>query len=126
MAMKLVIIGLGSVGTLTGVIMGPVSTASKSEALTVFSRSKLELFQRLSGVPDMNMADPLSARMIPYFLSAVRMNRSSAGNPVISKLALRRRRSPMGGALGSVVVEAQWVAGKMKARWEVGTVKRIA
>src|SRR5215472_18178483 len=42
------------------------------------------------------------------------------------KPALRRKRRPIGGDFGSVVVEAQCVAGRTKARCVVGTVKRRA
>src|SRR5215470_16583359 len=106
--------------------MVPISTTSKADAVIVFSKLRSVLFQLLSGVPLMKMALPLSARIIPYFLSAVRMTWSSAGNVEMSKLAFRRSRVPIGGALGSVTVDAQWVAGKTKARRVVGTVKRRA
>src|SRR5262252_4947535 len=103
-----------------------MSTTSKFDAAIVFSILRSVLFQLSSGVPLMKMPLPLSARIIPYFLSAVRMTWSSAGNGEISKLAFRRRRVPIGGALGSLRFDAQWVAGKTKARRVVGTVKRNA
>jgi len=54
------------------------------------------------------------------------LTRSSVGKPAMSKLALRRRRVPMGGALASVMVEAQCEAGATNARRVLGTVKRKA
>src|SRR5215469_4198201 len=106
--------------------MGFISTTSKFDAVMVFNWFKSLLFQALSGVPLMKIALPLSARIIPYFFSAVRMTWSSGGNPEMSKVDFRRRRIPMGGALGSVRVDAQCDAGGVKARRVVGTVKRRA
>src|SRR5215472_18551376 len=106
--------------------MVPVCTASKFEALMDFNKFRSLLLHRLSGVPLIKMALPLSARIIPYFFRAVRITWSSAGKPEMSKLDFKRRRSPMGGALGSVTVEAQCVAGGTKARCVVGTVNRRA
>jgi hypothetical protein len=54
----------------------------------------------------MNQADPLSARMIPYFFIARRITCTSAGNDVMSNDALRRKRSPMRGYCVPVSVEA--------------------
>src|ERR1700682_5462165 len=106
--------------------MVPIATTSKFEAVMVLSRFKLELFQRSSGVPLIKIPLPLSARIIPYFFRAVRITRSSGGERVISKLALRRSRVPMGGALVLATVEAQCDAGATKAFWVVGTVNRSA
>src|ERR1700719_3375139 len=106
--------------------MVPIATTSKLAAVMVLSRFKSELFQLLSGVPLIKIPLPLSARIIPYFFSAVRITWSSAGKPEISKLALRRSRVPMGGALVLVTVEAQCDAGATKALWVVGTVNRSA
>src|SRR5215472_8736100 len=106
--------------------MGFISTTSKFEAVMLFKRFKSLLFQALSGVPLIKIPLPLSARIIPYFLSAVRMTWSSGGKPEMSKLAFSRRRIPMGGALGSVTVDAQCDAGGVNARRVVGTVKRRA
>src|SRR5579863_309800 len=106
--------------------MVPCCTTSKLEPVMLFRRFRSLLFQRLSGAPLMYMALPLSARIIPYFFSAVRITWSSAGKPEISKLAFRRRRVPMGGALGLVTVDAQCDAGATNACCVVGTVNRRA
>src|SRR6202171_6161160 len=99
-------------------------TTSKSEAVMLLSCERSLLFQRLSGAPLMYMALPLSARMIPYFFSAVRITWFCAEKPEISKPAFSRMRIPMGGALGSVTDEAQCEAGGVKACRVLGTVKR--
>src|ERR1700674_3255600 len=101
-------------------------TTSKSEAARVLSGERSLFCQRLSGAPLTNMALPLSARMIPYFFSAVRITWFWAEKPEISKPAFRRMRMPMGGALGSVTEEAQCEAGEVKACRVVGMVKRNA
>src|SRR5690349_14695478 len=126
LAVKLEMVGEGPVGTLASVTIVPICTTSKLDAVMLFSRLRSLLFHRVSGAPLMKMPLPLSARIIPYFLSAVRMTWSSAGKPEMSKLAFRRSRVPMGGELGSVSVEAQWEAGATNARRVVGTVKRNA
>src|SRR5215472_13273060 len=106
--------------------MGFISTTSKFDAVMVFNWFKSLLFQRLSGAPLMKIALPLSARIIPYFFSAVRITWSSAGNPEMSKLAFKRNRVPIGGALVLVVVDAQCEAGATNAICVVGTVNRSA
>src|SRR5436309_5625160 len=115
-AEKLLIVGARPVGTFAGVTIVPVSTTSKFDAVICFSKLRLVLFQRLSGAPLMKMALPLSARIMPYFLSAVRITRSSAGKPEMSKLAFRRRRVPIGGAFASVRLDAQCDGGATNAR----------
>ena len=72
------------------------------------------------------MEEPLSARMRPYFFMALRMTWLVAEKVETSKLALRRRRVPMGGAAELLVVAAQWEAGGVKPALEFCTVKRIA
>ena len=55
------------------------STASKFDPSSCDSERRLSLFQRGSGLPEMNQADPLSARMMPYFFIARRITCTSAG-----------------------------------------------
>src|SRR5216684_2319169 len=125
-AVKLEMVGEGPVGTFASVKIVPICTTSKFDAVMLFSKLRLVLFQRSSGTPLMKMPLPLSARIKPNFFMAVRITWSSAGKVEILKLALSRSRVPMGGALGSVRVEAQCDAGATKARRVVGTVKRSA
>src|SRR5713101_1240034 len=125
-AVKLLIVGDAPAGTFAGVKIVPICTTSKFDAVIFFSKLRSLLFQRLSGTPLMKIPLPLSAKIIPYFFRAVRITWSSAGKPEISKLALRRSRVPMGGALVLVTVEAQCDAGATKAFWVVGTVNRSA
>ena len=61
------------------------------------------------------MALPLSARIMPYFFSAVRITWFAGENPEMSKLAFSRNRMPIGGASASVFVTAQCEAGGVKA-----------
>jgi len=49
------------------------STASKSEPTTRRRSPRFVLFQRSSGAPEINHADPLSAIIMPYFFMARRM-----------------------------------------------------
>src|SRR5579871_3731473 len=51
---------------------------------------------------------------------------ATRGKREMSKLALRRRRRPIGGRLGSLELDAKCVAGWMNPRWVCGAVKRIA
>ena len=55
------------------------STASKAEPVTLFSLFRVSLFQRESGSPEMNQAEPLSAIIMPYFFRARRITCTSAG-----------------------------------------------
>src|SRR6185295_9941592 len=58
----------------SGVIMRPeTSTTSKSEPWILPRLCKSSLFQRESGAPERYQAEPLSAIIMPYFLSARRM-----------------------------------------------------
>src|SRR5438876_502588 len=106
--------------------MVPICTTSKLEAVIGFRLFKSVLFQRLSGAPLMKIPLPLSARISPYFFIAVRITWFAAENPEMSKLALSLRRVPIGGAFGSVMVEAQCDAGATNAFCDVGTVNRNA
>src|SRR5271156_3808233 len=74
----------------------------------------------------MNMFEPLSAMIMPYFCSAVRITWLVAENPEISKLAFRRMRIPMGAALAFDVVAAQCDAGGTKAARLFCSVNRSA
>src|SRR5690349_19651804 len=78
-AVKLLTVGEGPVGTLASVYTVPRATTSKFDAVICFNKFRFVLFQALSGVPLMKIPLPLSARIMPYFLSAVRMTWSSAG-----------------------------------------------
>src|SRR5205085_12554318 len=71
------------------------SDLSKSLPLICESVARFESLQLGSGAPEMNQFEPLSATNMPYFLSAVRITRTSAGNDAMLTLALRRTRRPM-------------------------------
>ena len=73
LAEKLEMIGVGPEGMLEFVYRGDKVRTSKSSAVAPLRRWRSLLFQRLSGVPEMYRADPLSARMRPYFFKALRM-----------------------------------------------------
>ena len=79
------------------IISEDTSTASKAEPKTFRRVLRLVLFQRGSGSPEMNHAEPLSLSIIPYFFSARRITCTSAGKPEMSKFAFKRNRCPMGG-----------------------------
>src|ERR1017187_3503944 len=68
------------------------STASKADPGISPNSCRSSLFQRSSGTPDRYQLDPLSARIIPYFFSAVRITCTSGENDEMSKLALSRKR----------------------------------
>ena len=55
------------------VVTGPIFTTSRSLPFTFFSVLIASLSQRGSGAPVMNQSLPLSARIMPYFLRAVRI-----------------------------------------------------
>src|SRR6185436_3892268 len=55
------------------------STASKFEPSNWPNVRRLSSFHRGSGAPEMNHAEPLSARMIPYFFMARRITCTSDG-----------------------------------------------
>ena len=67
------------------------STASKFDPVMLVSKCRSELSQAGSGAPEMNHAAPLSARIMPYCLSAVKIIWLVAEKPEISKLALEAR-----------------------------------
>jgi len=54
-------------------IKGETSTASKLEPAILFRTCRSSLLQRESGAPEMYQDDPLSASIMPYCLSAVKM-----------------------------------------------------
>src|ERR1041384_7442683 len=56
------------------------STASKLDPRSCENIDRFVSFQRGSGLPEMNQAEPLSASMIPYFFIALRITCTSAGN----------------------------------------------
>src|SRR5690349_7011077 len=78
-------------------ISGETSTTSKAEPVIVVRVCRSVLFQFGSGAPERNHAEPLSAIIIPYFFSARRIIWLVAENPEMSKLAFKRKRTPMGG-----------------------------
>lgn len=82
------------------------STASKLDPAMVVNACRSSLFQPASGAPEMNQADPLSASIMPYCFSAVRITWLAAEKPDISKLALSRKRAPMGGYCAPVSDDA--------------------
>ncbi len=83
------------------------STASKSDPFTrANSLTNTSSFQRESGTPEMNHAEPLSARNMPYFLSARRITCTGAEKPLMSKLPRSRMRSPIGGYCVALRLEA--------------------
>src|ERR1700683_5536308 len=97
--------------------MGFISITSKSAAVTLPRLWRSSLFQLSSGAPLMYMEEPLSAMIIPYFLSAVRITWLAAENEEISTLVLSRRRIPIGAASALVEFAAQCEAGGMNAAW---------
>src|ERR1700677_4724496 len=97
-AVKLLIVGFGPVGTFCGVYSGEISTTSKSDAVTECRLPRSSLFQRKSGVPVINIDEPLSAMIIPYCFRAVRITWLCGEKPEMSRLAFSRSRMPMGAA----------------------------
>src|ERR1700690_368284 len=95
--------------------MGFICTTSKSAAVTLPRLCRSLLSQRSSGAPLMYIEEPLSAMIIPYFLSAVRITWFAAENEEMSKLAFRRRRMPMGAADAFEEFAAQCDAGGTNA-----------
>src|SRR5207249_4799526 len=84
------------------VVIGPCLITSKSDPLMLRILARSSSGQRVSGAPEMYQFDPLSATIIPYFLSAVNITCTGAGYPETSTEALRRTRNPIGGSAGSV------------------------
>ena len=74
--------------------------------------------QRESGAPLTYQSVPLSATIIPYFLSPCRIVCTTGGKPLMSKSARSRTRSPIGGRSGSVRV-----AGEVRRRIDVGALR---
>src|SRR3984893_4893750 len=95
--------------------MGFISTTSKSAAVTLPRLCRSLLLQLSSGAPLMYIEEPLSAMIIPYFLSAARITWFAAENEEMSKLALRRRRMPIGAASAFEEFAAQCDAGGTNA-----------
>src|ERR1700690_3004448 len=95
--------------------MGFICTTSKSAAVTLPRLCRSLLSHRASGAPLMYMEEPLSAMIIPYFLSAVRITWFAAENEEMLKLALSRRRMPIGAASAFDEFEAQCEAGGTNA-----------
>src|ERR1700680_1526307 len=95
--------------------MGFISTTSKSAAVTLPRLCRSLLFQLSSGAPLMYIEEPLSALIIPYFLSAVRITWFATENDEMSKLALSRRRMPIGAADAFDEFAAQCDAGGVNA-----------
>ncbi len=88
------------------------STASKALAGTCLSSWMSDGGQDGSAEPPKYQLLPLSARMSPYCCIARRITCACGENPLMSKLALRRNRAPMGGKLGSERAPASWRAGQ--------------
>src|SRR5579862_3332583 len=106
--------------------MGFIWMTSKSAAVTLPKLWRSSLFQLSSGAPLMYIEEPLSAMIIPYFLSAVRITWFAAEKEEISKLALRRRRMPIGAASAFEELAAQCDAGGVNAARLDCSVKRSA
>src|SRR5580700_11758848 len=106
--------------------MGFISTTSKSAVVTLPRLCKSLLSQLSSGAPLIYIEEPLSAMIIPYFLSAVRITWFAVENEEMSKLALRRRRMPIGAAFAFEEFAAQCEAGGTKAARLDCSVKRNA
>src|SRR5271168_389048 len=76
------------------------STASNALAGTVLSSSTRDRGQLSSAVPPKYQLEPLSARISPYCCMARSTTWAWAEYPEMSKLALSRKRAPMGGRSG--------------------------
>src|ERR1700733_3146269 len=88
------------------IISPETSTASKSDPWILPRLCKSSLLQRESGAPERYQAEPLSAIIIPYFLSASRMIWLVGEKLEISKSARSRKRTPMGGYCAPVRLDA--------------------
>ena len=88
------------------------STASKALAGTCFNSSTSDSGHDGSAEPPKYQLLPLSARMSPYCCIARKTTCAWAENPLMSKLAFKRNRAPMGGRLGSERAPASWRAGQ--------------
>src|SRR5580692_2540423 len=88
------------------------STASKADPGIWLNSCRSSLFQRSSGTPDRYQLDPLSARIIPYFFSAVRITCTSGEKDEMSKGDFNRKRWPIGGYFVAVRLEASCRAGQ--------------
>src|SRR5580700_6050643 len=95
--------------------MGFIFTTSKSAAVTLPRLCRSLLSQRLSGAPLMYMEEPMSAMIIPYFFRAERITWFAAEKEEMSKLALSRRRMPIGAASAFEEFDAQCDAGGTNA-----------
>jgi hypothetical protein len=109
-----------------GTVTAPTASTSKSLPLIPRIVASESSFHRASGAPLRKNALPLSARYIPYFLSAVRITRASAGYPLMSTPALSRTRIPIGGSEATLPSPAECRAGGMCAERVLGQVKRSA
>src|ERR1700687_4545640 len=104
----------------------PVLTTSKASPVMDLRSPRWSSLQRGSGAPETYQLEPLSATIMPYFLSAVQMTWTSAEAQEQSYEAFMRKRRPIGGAFVLVSLEASCVAGWMNAAWVSLTVKRSA
>ena len=93
---------------------------------TVDIVSRSSLSQRSSAVPLTYRFEPLSATIIPYCLSAVRITCACGPKWEMSKSALRRKRMPMTEAPGLEVVGESCTAGEITPMRLFCTVKRSA
>jgi len=116
--------GSGPVGGVVYTV--PICTTSRSAPVMFPKACRSSSSQPGSGQPVRYQAEPLSARIIPYFLRPRRMTWAWGPKPEMSLEAFRRTRMPMGGALGSLDRPAIWVAGSTKDLAAAGTVNRRA
>ena len=83
-----------------------VATTSKASPGIAFKSPRRSSLQRGSGAPEMYQSLPLSATNMPYLLRAVHITWTSALKPPQLYQGFMRKRSPMGGTFGSVLLEA--------------------
>jgi len=65
-------------------VICPISTTSNAEPLTLLIADNSSSFHLMSGTPVINQSLPLSATIIPYFLSALRITCTLRENPAAS------------------------------------------
>jgi hypothetical protein len=92
----------------------PVSTTSKFDAAMPVTCAAASVNSGC-GDPLINQSPPLSARIIPYVLSAVHITRAGAVNALQSNQLWRRIRMPIGGRPSAPATPAKCVAGGCNA-----------
>src|SRR4051794_11395765 len=74
----------------------------------------------------MYQAEPTSATIAPWVLSACRITRTGLGKRVMFTDDFSRNQAPIGGSELEVALPTRWLAGQMKAARTRGTVTRSA